>query len=338
MSETTGSGQSSYPPLVETLDLWRAQTVLADPEARTAYFNGLSYEQFHELVAEVNSLVQPGKPGGYIPTAWNNVQVEEQDDRDVLDAHVTYFSPSHEVGDAAQREAFVAAQEMGGGDAAIAMIAIVNIGVHRLHNGHTRTGVVGRQLLAPEGRGYRGTDEDREAYARLVTNRDQYMAQSLHPWRGKLVETYVRQTADAKTERLGYDGPPILGVERATPGDYFRQLPVLWWGETTKRLVSEIITERDFGLLAALEYADIMDEPVADFVSTETGVPRISLTALANSMRDVVEPDALEIALSARDAYKGHFLTAIVDCIARGDESVFGRPSLVLDQYRLPKL
>lgn len=229
-------------------------------------------------------------------------------------------------------------RQMSDVDAAITMLGIVTVGVHRLYDGHTRTGAAGRQLLSPAGRGYRGIDEDREAYARLVTERSVYRAQSLNPLQADLAGTFVRKIANEKAERLGYDGPPIVGVERSAPVGIYRQLPGVAWSPNIRQTVSLLATERDFGLLTGLEYIDIVDEPIDPFITTETGAPRLSLSALADSMSRRSDAEVLEIIDSAHNDYKMEFLLSIIMCLANGDESVFGRPSLVFDQYRLPRL
>jgi hypothetical protein len=333
-----GGPQEGYPPLVRALDGWQAQAVLADPEARTDFFRSLTFQTFQRWVVSLNAVIQPGEPRGYIPEDSITYQTEEGGPADPLDAFVMYYSPAHRTGDMVQQEAFTSTRQMSDTDAAITMLGIINVGVHRLYNAHTRTGAVGRQLLSPAGRGYRGTDEDREAYARLVTDRSAYRAQSLNPLQADLAGIFVRKLANEKAERLGYDGPPIVGVERSKPVEFYRRLPRISWSPTTRLTVSMLATERDFGLLTGLEYVDIFDEPIDAFITTETGAPRLSLSALAESMSRTSDEEVLDIVGNAHDDYKTEFLLGIINCLAHGDESVFGPASRVLDQYRLPKL
>lgn len=333
---------ADYPPVVEALDAWQAETVLADPESRAAFFCGLSFARYQQWLIRTNAFVvaDPSIGKGYIKKGQSNYQLEGNTELPRSGQRTMYVSANSKYGPALIREGLEAAQNMDDLNAGVTMLGIVQLAVHRLHNGHTRTAAIGRQLLAPEGRGYRAADDDRDYYARLATNKQAYMQQSLHPIRADLIGTYARIVGNERAREMGYDGPPISGIQTDTIGNIERRLPAWWEDDDQRSGVVIQIGEGDFAMLTILDYLDSHTLGVEEFLDTNGEAPKLSLekfTQFFNYAGSHAEQTLREVN-NAHDQNKYRFIGSIVDCIAHGDESIFGSPSRVLDHYRLPEM
>ncbi len=331
------SPEGSWPPVVRLLDGWHAEEVLATPGSREFFFHSLTAAAFDARLFALNNVIEgTDRERGYVPPEVVMYQ-EESPEQDALDHAVLYVAPAGQHRPALIDEAFAEAKflALDDTDAAIAMLGIAQIAIHAFSGSHTRTMAVGRQLLSPAGRGYRGTDEDRAFYARLSTDRDTYLAQSLHPLRGDLIARYCGWAASRILLVAGYDGPPIAGVT-ATDNirSVYRLLPPTW-EEGLRRVVAITLSERTFNVVTMLSFLQKFGVRIEGFLVGDPSNPKLSLHQFLALDTSAHFAHAI---LAQADEQKNRFVGGIIRSIAQDRPVIFGGRQAILQKYPLPRV
>jgi hypothetical protein len=330
-TEASGTGPSQV-QLVDALDGWGAADVLATPDSREAFFRGMTHRSLEQWVLRVNGVIL-GSRHGYLPRYARSHQTETVVKEGKPELHVIYNSIDPGDRQEIMLDAFNAAQAMDNVNHGITMLGIVTTGAHCLHNAHTRTTVAGRQLLAPEGAGYRGNAQDRDYYSNLVDSPGRYLAQSLHPLRANLIERYSRVKTREVLAGLGSAGLALNGVT-GPPFEIVRDALPQAWPEDERVYLAALLTERHFNLLTLTDYLGRLGKPIVDFVDeSHTKLRLDKVIRLIRSYNRGVPDLALP---HLHSLLKHNFVRSIIDCIAHGDDTIYGPPAQVLDSYRLP--
>jgi hypothetical protein len=297
----------------------------------------MTHTQYDQLVICINNCFITEGPSGYIPRGAFTFQAPTEAG-DISDDHVLYVSPDDKGMDLLL-QAFEASKRMENVDDAITLTGIVGVAAHRFYNGHHRTAAVVRQLLSPSGRGYKGTDDDKEFYLNLSTDRVQYLGnQSLHPLRADLPGIFARKTTNMLARYWGYKGPDIVGVEESTVGKVRARLPEIW-EDKAKEIASIILNERRFALMSVWGYLRAKYLGPANFLEQSKDGPVMSINKIAENLAPGdYDDDTLygyTLLKKSHDMHKARLVQGIIDCIASNDDSVFGPGQNVLDQYSL---
>jgi hypothetical protein len=331
---------SSYShPLVETLDACGAQEWLATPDDRRSFFRGMTLEQFHRLVGVINGAIQRGEgPGGYMPDdQWTIILDDSHDEENPVNNKVVYLPPAPTDRRRLLDKAFHESGRIPDEDAAIAMQGLVMVAVHPLHGGHTRTTASARQLVAPEGRGYSGTDEDREFYTNLVTNRGAYLAQSLHPMRANLAARFCGYALSNLRLGVDYRGPDITGVEATDIRSVYDLLPEQWPFDT-RLWTAQLLSELDFNLVTVLTYLRDQRENWAHFLADGPDGKRISVPKFVEYQQQRYRGEVITDGLiKVNGGIKIQFIFELMRCFVDNRLQVFGGRDVLLHHYRLPE-
>ncbi|HSX29148.1 MAG TPA: hypothetical protein VLE73_01155 [Candidatus Saccharimonadales bacterium] len=325
--------------ITERLDYCSAADFLATPADREAYFRGMSEADFVCSLVLLNSTLLPlGEGRGLTPPPVRMVTMlsNEALEPSAPGQEVLYTSSGHQDTLVYLNEALRAGQGMENADDAVTMLGLVTASVHRLYNGHTRTLAVGRQLLSPSGRGYGGTRADRAYYTRLATKRAVYMKHGLSPVSSTVARTFSTHQTNAIAKATNYAGPTI--ASNGAPGTFpeiIQKLPAR--DPSNKMMIAYVIGERNFGSASIAAYLQHNKQDIGAYLVDSPAGPVLSPDRYIHSIRDADEYLVRDTLLTLHDRQKDAFFRSLIDCIAHGDDGIYGPASSVLNQYPLPK-
>lgn len=328
----------SWPPLVRALDRWNAHEVLETPDSRTAFFEGLDFSGYSQLLLAVNGMaLHYTKLRRFVPAETDMVQWNGGENTGTLDRKVSYIAVNGDDRMFMVNLVFQAAKQIKDPNAAVTMLGLTNFAIHPLHDGHTRTLAVSRQLLAPEGRGYRETDEDRRYYTNLVSDRSLYFEQSFHPSRGDLTGRYNRAVVKDFMATVGYDGPLPVALQTDTIRSVYELLPARWSHE--RRLHSAIIlNERDFSLTGAMVYLRMLGENPFDFLVNDYSTLVLSIDKFVAAIPPHTEGEIFDNTLyQINRSQKWKYVEEMARCFVVGQSNYFGSAEELQRIYALPQ-